>query len=124
MVPETEPEPQGREPQLHRATRFCPEEVPGVDHSTVKKRDPWPESPRGPGRCGKEPERWQLARNRSLVDIRSQLLHRALVEEVNKRLFKTVGSVENIGFQPPGEVSRRATSGRCGKSSGHTWGRG
>ncbi|XP_065880902.1 probable serine/threonine-protein kinase WNK4 [Euphorbia lathyris] len=41
----------------------------------------------------------KLTRNRSLVDIRSQLLHRSLVEEVNKRrLFKTVGDVENVGF--------------------------
>ncbi|EEF44040.1 probable serine/threonine-protein kinase WNK4 isoform X2 [Ricinus communis] len=44
----------------------------------------------------------RLTRNRSLVDIRSQLLHRSLVEEVNKRrLFKTVGDVENVGFQAP-----------------------
>lgn len=48
----------------------------------------------------------RLTRNRSLVDIRSQMLHRSLVEEVNKRrLFNTVGAVENIGFQAPCEVS-------------------
>ncbi|MBA0784376.1 hypothetical protein Gotri_001959, partial [Gossypium trilobum] len=46
----------------------------------------------------------KLTRNRSLVDIRSQLLHRSLVEEVSKRrLFKTVGAVEDIGFQSPCE---------------------
>ncbi|KAI4307552.1 hypothetical protein L6164_030726 [Bauhinia variegata] len=50
----------------------------------------------------------RLTRNRSLIDMRSQLLHRTLVEEVNKRrLFKTVGAVENIGFQNPYEVSRK-----------------
>ncbi|KAG7965293.1 hypothetical protein I3843_09G215700 [Carya illinoinensis] len=44
----------------------------------------------------------KLTRIRSLVDVRSQLLHRSLVEEINKRrLLKTVGAVENIGFQDP-----------------------
>ncbi|KAH1159667.1 hypothetical protein AAZX31_11G185800 [Glycine max] len=44
----------------------------------------------------------RLTRNWLLVDIRSQLLHRSLVEEVSKRkLFKTVGVVENIGFMTP-----------------------
>lgn len=52
----------------------------------------------------------RLMRNRSLVDVRSQLLHRSLVEEVNKRrLFKTVGAVENIGFQAPIEVSKNVS---------------
>ncbi|KAG0457700.1 hypothetical protein HPP92_022857 [Vanilla planifolia] len=45
------------------------------------------------GRC--------LLKNRSMVDMRRQLLHRMLVEEINKRHFKTVGAVENIGFQNP-----------------------
>lgn len=44
----------------------------------------------------------KLTKVRSLVDIRSQLLHRSLVEEINKRrLFKTVGAVENIGYHDP-----------------------
>lgn len=48
----------------------------------------------------------KLQRIRSLVDVRSQLLHRSLVEEINKRrLFNTVGAVENIGFQAPGNGS-------------------
>lgn len=48
----------------------------------------------------------RLTRNRSLVDVHSQLLHLSLVEEVNRRrLFKTVGAVESIGFQAPCEVS-------------------
>lgn len=50
----------------------------------------------------------RLSRNKSLIDMRSQLLHRSLVEEVNKRwLFKTVGAVENIGFQTPCEITSK-----------------
>ncbi|XP_047955164.1 probable serine/threonine-protein kinase WNK4 isoform X1 [Salvia hispanica] len=50
----------------------------------------------------------RLTRNRSLVDTRSQLLHRSLVDEVNRRrLFKTVDAVENIGFRSPYEGSSK-----------------
>ncbi|KAG1338137.1 putative serine/threonine-protein kinase WNK5 [Cocos nucifera] len=65
-------------------------------------------------RAGKRPvDGRRLMRNRSMVDIRSQLLHRTLVEEVNKRLFKTVGAVENIGFQDPTEgYGKTASSSR------------
>lgn len=58
----------------------------------------------------------RLTRNRSLVDIRSQLLHRSLVEQVHKRrLFKTAGAVEDVGFQAPvlddsNKGSRRGSS--------------
>ena len=56
----------------------------------------------------------RLTRNRSLIDIRSQLLHRSLVEEVHKRrLFKTVGAVENIGFQAPCDVSTQKSQPVC-----------
>ncbi|KAH1095460.1 hypothetical protein GYH30_040656, partial [Glycine max] len=56
----------------------------------------------------------RLTRNRSLIDIRSQLLHRSLVEEVNKRrLFKTVGAVENIGFQAPCDVTTKWSQHAC-----------
>lgn len=59
----------------------------------------------------------KLTRNRSLVDIRSQLLHRSLVEEVSKRrLFKTVGAVEDIGFQAPCEVPTKRTQRTSGKN--------
>ena len=38
----------------------------------------------------------------SSVDIRSQLLHQSLVEEIHKRrLFKTVAAIENIGYHEP-----------------------
>lgn len=57
---------------------------------------------------GKDDAR-RLTRNKSLVDMRSQLLHKSLVEEVHKRrLFKTVGAVENIGFQQPYEDLKRS----------------
>ncbi|XP_031384658.1 probable serine/threonine-protein kinase WNK5 isoform X2 [Punica granatum] len=44
-----------------------------------------------------------VPRIRSMVDIRRQLLHKSLVEDVinKRRMFKTVGAVENIGFQDP-----------------------
>ncbi|KAK1428607.1 hypothetical protein QVD17_17446 [Tagetes erecta] len=49
----------------------------------------------------------RLTRNRSMVDMRSQLLHKSLVEEVSKRrLSKTVGTVEEVGFQVPVVGSR------------------
>uniref|UniRef100_A0A0D3HQM6 non-specific serine/threonine protein kinase n=1 Tax=Oryza barthii TaxID=65489 RepID=A0A0D3HQM6_9ORYZ len=49
-----------------------------------------------------ERRRRRMSRNRSMVDMRSQLLHRTLVEELNKRLFfNTVGAVHDIGFRDP-----------------------
>ena len=65
----------------------------------------------------------KMTRIKSMVDIRSQLLHRSLVEEIKKRhLFKTVDAVENIGYKEPGEFSgdmsmyggfSRRSSGNC-----------
>ncbi|KAK1355558.1 putative serine/threonine-protein kinase WNK5 [Heracleum sosnowskyi] len=50
----------------------------------------------------------RMPRVGSLVDVRSQLLHRTLVEEINKRrLFNTVGAVENIGYHEPKEFSSK-----------------
>ncbi|XP_012838103.1 PREDICTED: probable serine/threonine-protein kinase WNK4 [Erythranthe guttata] len=61
-------------------------------------------------RSNSEIEMPRLTRNRSLVDTRSQLLHRSLVEEVNRRrLFKTVDAVEDIGFRSPFDVSVKNT---------------
>ncbi|XP_066336487.1 probable serine/threonine-protein kinase WNK8 isoform X2 [Miscanthus floridulus] len=55
--------------------------------------------------------RRRMTRNRSMVDMRSQLLHRTLVEELNRRLFfNTVGAVENIGFRAPTTTSPSASS--------------
>ena len=55
----------------------------------------------------------RMTRNRSMVDMRSQLLHRTLVEELNRRLFfNTVGAVENIGFRAPTTTSSSSSSTR------------
>ncbi|XP_051186109.1 probable serine/threonine-protein kinase WNK8 [Lolium perenne] len=76
------------------------------------------------GRRGRQQQQQQgrLTRNRSMVDVRSQLLHRTLVEELNKRMFfNTVGAVENIGFRRipgygggPSSSSGTRTSSRGG----------
>ncbi|KAJ9185477.1 hypothetical protein P3X46_005112 [Hevea brasiliensis] len=83
--------------RTHKSTRFCP-----ADSLCAKQfrqsnwhLDSWECSSSNPQR--------KLSRIRSLVDVRSQLLHRSLLEEIHKRrLFKTVGDVENIGFQKSG----------------------
>lgn len=100
----------------HKSTRFCPGEDPPVNASLATKFHQQcnilPESSgASSSRAGKRPVDGRcMMRNRSMVDIRSQLLHRTLVEEVNKRLFKTVGAVENIGFQDPTEGYGKTTS--------------
>jgi WNK lysine deficient protein kinase len=51
--------------------------------------------------CNRNHEK-KIARMKSFVDVRSQLLHKSLVDEINKRrLFNTVGAVENIGYRAP-----------------------
>jgi len=59
----------------------------------------------------------RMTRNRSMVDMRSQLLHRTLVEELNRRLFfNTVGAVEDIGFRAPTATpTSSSTRGRRSK---------
>uniref|UniRef100_A0A0E0F1T8 non-specific serine/threonine protein kinase n=1 Tax=Oryza meridionalis TaxID=40149 RepID=A0A0E0F1T8_9ORYZ len=58
-----------------------------------------------------ERRRRRMSRNRSMVDMRSQLLHRTLVEELNKRLFfNTVGAVHDIGFRDPIAASSSSSS--------------
>ncbi|KAJ1264692.1 hypothetical protein BS78_08G019900 [Paspalum vaginatum] len=53
----------------------------------------------------------RMPRNRSMVDMRSRLLHRTLVEELNRRLFfNTVGAVENIGFRAPAASSSASSA--------------
>uniref|UniRef100_A0A0D9XNC6 non-specific serine/threonine protein kinase n=1 Tax=Leersia perrieri TaxID=77586 RepID=A0A0D9XNC6_9ORYZ len=65
-------------------------------------------------REGDDPEerrRRRMSRNRSMVDMRSQLLHKTLVEELNKRLFfNTVGTVHDIGFRDPTVVASSSSS--------------
>ncbi|XP_072975183.1 probable serine/threonine-protein kinase WNK5 isoform X2 [Typha angustifolia] len=122
----------------HKSTRFCPEENPAVldaslsnklrKHCNIAAQD-HSRSPSGAG--GKRPaDGRRMMRNKSMVDFRSQLLHRALVEELKKRVFKTVGAVESIGFQAPSDrFSRNASSSSSSRGDGRklrqgfTWGR-
>ncbi|XVF29695.1 hypothetical protein REPUB_Repub15cG0144300 [Reevesia pubescens] len=79
-----------------KSTRFCPSESPSAYN--YKQCDAQLDSWRSSDLNGQR----KLTRIRSLLDIRSQLLHRTVVAEINKRrLFKTIGAVENIGFQEP-----------------------
>lgn len=72
-----------------KSIRFSSEECQG------------PESCSRSSRGKRSVDQRQLTKNRSFVDLRSQLLHRTLVEELSRRHFKTVGAVENIGFHMP-----------------------
>ncbi|KAI4331630.1 hypothetical protein MLD38_029802 [Melastoma candidum] len=99
----------------HRSTRFCPSEIQRVKHRQFpgEKAD---------DRMKYFPTHYwgKLTRNRSLLDIRSQLLHRSLVEEIHKRrMFKTVGAVENIGYQDPYHCSDKASSSGNGCGNNH-----
>lgn len=83
--------------KIHKSTRFCPAE--SLSAKQYEHRNARLDSG---GCCSSNPQR-KLTRIRSQVDVRSQLLHRSLLEEINKRrLFKTVGAVENIGYHEPG----------------------
>lgn len=98
----------------HNSTRFCHVEKsstgPTMAHKQGKAILKSPQATTSKDKSTME--RCRLTRNRSLVDMRSQLLHRSLVEEVNKRrLFKTVGAVEDIGFKVPCEVSNKPSKG-------------
>ncbi|XP_021277956.1 probable serine/threonine-protein kinase WNK4 isoform X2 [Herrania umbratica] len=106
-------------PRIHNSTRFCNEESSRSGQSIArncynqyKALESHASNPKHRGVMDQR----KLTRNRSLVDIRSQLLHRSLVEEVSKRrLFKTVGAVEDIGFQAPCEVPTKRTQRTSGK---------
>ncbi|KAL7247188.1 hypothetical protein ACSBR2_002162 [Camellia fascicularis] len=98
----------------HKSTRFCPEENSSTRQSRARNCHRQCKVLLNSQEASKSKVGWlmdscRLTRNQSLVDTRSQELHRSLVEEVNKRrLFKTVGAVENIGFQEPCELSDKA----------------
>uniref|UniRef100_A0A2N9HLE2 non-specific serine/threonine protein kinase n=1 Tax=Fagus sylvatica TaxID=28930 RepID=A0A2N9HLE2_FAGSY len=78
-------------------TRFCP-----TDKMRANHYNQYSELQLGSRRNYGSNLPQKLTRNRSLVDARSQLLHRAVMDEINKRrVFKTVAAVENIGFQEP-----------------------
>ncbi|XWS09492.1 hypothetical protein CRYUN_Cryun40dG0089400 [Craigia yunnanensis] len=87
-------------PKTLKSTRFCPSE--STTAYSYKHCDAQLDSWRSSNLNGRR----KLTKNRSLVDTRSQLLHRAVKAELYKRrLFKTIGAMENIGFQEPEEVS-------------------
>ncbi|KAF5750745.1 serine/threonine-protein kinase WNK5 isoform X1 [Tripterygium wilfordii] len=83
--------------KTHNSTRFCPGDTLIAKHYKHKCN-----SKLDFQRACSSNQEHKIKRIRSLVDLRSQLLHRSLVEMINKkRLFKTVGAVENIGFHEP-----------------------
>lgn len=104
------------QPIHHQSTRLCTRESPPVDVSLASKfhkqcNISLEYSGASSFRAGKRAvDGRRMMRNHSMVDMRTQLLHRTLVEEVNKRLFKTVGAVESIGFQDPTEGYGKTTS--------------
>ncbi|KAJ9694155.1 hypothetical protein PVL29_009910 [Vitis rotundifolia] len=92
----------------HKSTRFCPEEGTSSWNQCNGSRRPYDSN------CYRK-----LSRIKSFVDVRSQLLRRSLMEMINKRrLFKTIGAVENIGYQEPGEFPKEMslTGGFSGNS--------
>ncbi|XVF37426.1 hypothetical protein REPUB_Repub20aG0006800 [Reevesia pubescens] len=90
-------------PETLKSTRFCPPE------STSAYRYKQSDAQLDSWRFSHSNNQRKLMKIRSLIDIRSQLLHRTVMAEINKRrLFKTIGAVENIGFQEPGKVSGKA----------------
>lgn len=90
--------------RTHNVTRFCPEESSHLDSG--HDANMYGASSSSNWRLASDNR--ALTRNRSLVDVQRKLLQRSLVEEARKRrLIKTVGDVENVGFQSPYAVSRK-----------------
>ncbi|KAK4797123.1 hypothetical protein SAY86_029449 [Trapa natans] len=92
------------------ASRFCPKEIRQTMY--LPQQNPGPSSANSPSAGARysysSDELREVPRIRSLLDIRSQLLQKSLLEEVSRgRIFvNTVGAVENIGFQEPCRPSR------------------
>ncbi|KAJ1392109.1 Serine/threonine-protein kinase, active site [Sesbania bispinosa] len=80
------------------STRFCPrEEADFIKQFYNMRMDSHSHMCHGSGHGYK-----RLTRIRSYVDVRRQQLQRSLMEEMHKkRMFKTVGTIQNIGFQNP-----------------------
>lgn len=75
--------------QTGNFTRFCPPQVSLIRNSSKKTANSRNSNHNEP----------KMTRVRSMVDLRSQLFNRSIVAEINKRrLFKTIGAVENIGY--------------------------
>ncbi|XP_044504803.1 probable serine/threonine-protein kinase WNK5 [Mangifera indica] len=97
--------------RTNKTTRFCPT----TNHKQCNEKvNSWKA-------YGSNIHQRKVSRIRSMVDVRSQLLHRSLVEEINKRrLFKTVGAIENIGYHEPGNSSSSSGDGLYGRCSSST----
>ncbi|KAK9734242.1 hypothetical protein RND81_04G125700 [Saponaria officinalis] len=77
-------------------SRFCPKINPTTKCN--EKRTGFSETVKGIGSTSHK----KFGKIRTFMDIRTQLLQRALMQAVNKRRSaKTVGAVENIGFHDP-----------------------
>lgn len=87
--------------RTQKSTRFCPDR--DLDCSSKQQQ--------------------KMMHTKSMMDIRSQLLHKTLVEEISKRrLFNTVGAVEHIGYHEPGGYSGSKTvSGVCCPRKSGSW---
>ena len=84
----------------NKFTRFCPREEIEANFITKQLSNLRMDACRCSG--GSRHRCPRLTRMRSYVDVRSQQLQRSLMEEIHKRrMFKTVGAIENIGFQQP-----------------------
>ncbi|KAL4021491.1 hypothetical protein IC575_020292 [Cucumis melo] len=82
-------------------TRFCP--TMKIDSHHLRHKDtriiPNRETFENGSLSNNSP---RITRVKSMVNLRSETLHRYLVETLlKKRLFNTVGAMENIGFQKP-----------------------
>lgn len=83
----------------YKCSRFCPAQEMEANYS--KQMSYGRTTGFSCRRCG-DHRPASLTRMRSYVDVRSQQLQRSLMEEIHKRrMFKTVGAIENIGFQDP-----------------------
>ncbi|KAK4268444.1 hypothetical protein QN277_025101 [Acacia crassicarpa] len=85
----------------YKCSRFCPAKEMEANYSS--KQISYQRTMDCCRRCSTT-DHWpgSLTRMRSYVDVRSQQLQRSLMEEIHKRrMFKTVGAIENIGFQDP-----------------------
>ncbi|XP_022978130.1 probable serine/threonine-protein kinase WNK5 [Cucurbita maxima] len=95
----------GREPQCisttKNPTRFCP--TMKIDAHHLRYKDTKVMVDREAFERGSRSDNsTRLTRVKSMVNLRSEALHRSLVEMLlKKRLFNTVDAMENIGYQKP-----------------------
>lgn len=80
-----------------KSSRFCPGESKG----TNKPQQLDSQKPSNMNHKQKP------TRIRSLMDVRGRSLRRLLTEICKTRMFRTVGSVEGIGYQEPVKVSSK-----------------